>query len=397
MKRSIFRVLPAGIMLLLGTLTGSASALPDAIDNSTLLPTTAVSMSGLHVVGNKIENGAGQKIFFHGANRSGTEIDCIRGSNYTLGISGQSFVNTLKSWNINLVRVPLNEDCWLGVNTNASNAAYMGAAYRQAIVNYVNLLTSSSNNLAVILDLHWSAPGTTPSTGQVPMPDADHATTFWSSVASTFAGNSSVIFDLFNEPYPNFTYVAESSSLAWQCWLNGGTACSDPAINYTTVGMQSLVNTVRSTGAHNVIMVGGLQYANELSLWLSYKPTDPLSNLAASWHMYAPANFCSNQSCWNTYVAPVIAKVPVITGEFGSSPNELGLCDASSLYSLWNFLESKQQGYSAWVFRVYGGTCQSGFAWSLISDESGTPTPYGWIYRTHLFGKPSTYPALLGN
>ena len=44
---------------------------------------------------------------------------------------------------------------------------------------------------------------------------------------------------------------------AWQCWLNGGSACS-PGISYTVAGMQTLVNTVRAAGANNVIMLGGL-------------------------------------------------------------------------------------------------------------------------------------------
>ena len=34
----------------------------------------------------------------------------------------------MKTWSINAVRVPLNEDCWLGIN--GVKPQYGGAAYR---------------------------------------------------------------------------------------------------------------------------------------------------------------------------------------------------------------------------------------------------------------------------
>jgi hypothetical protein len=64
----------------------------------------------------------------------------------------------VRSWDIQAVRLPLNEDCWLEINGYPA-AQYSSATYQQTIVSYVNLLTS--NNVIVILDLHWAAPGTT--------------------------------------------------------------------------------------------------------------------------------------------------------------------------------------------------------------------------------------------
>lgn len=357
-----------------------------------LPPLTIGPMSGLHVSGNKLKNLFGQTVFLHGVNRGGTEAECTRGQDQIFASSGQSFVDQMKAWNINTVRIPLNEHCWLGINAGPANAAYVGAAYRKHVIDLVNLLTSSKNGFAVILDLHWSGPGTALAVGQQPMPDADHSSDFWSSVASTFALNDSVIFDLFNEPWPNFSYGPQSSAMAWQCWLNGGNSCSDPAIPYKTVGMQSLVSTVRATGAGNVIMLGGLQYSNELSQWLTYKPLDIRGNLAAAWHAYSPDNFCSNRACWDISIAPVMDQVPVITGEFGAKPNADGTCGTAALNDLWSFLEGKQQGYLAWVFRAWGGDCSQNFNWSLQASEDGTPTAYGAVYKAHLQGLSGTYP-----
>ena len=131
------------------------------------------------------------------------------------------------------------------------------------------------------------------------MPDAAQAIPFWTSVANTFKGNDAVIFDLFNEPYAS--RATGNTTTGWQCWENGGT-CS--GISYQVAGMQQMVNAVRSTGANNVLMLGGEEYSNDLTSWLQYEPTDPDHNLVASWHSYN-FNTCSSQSCWTSQVAPV--------------------------------------------------------------------------------------------
>jgi len=44
----------------------------------------------------------------------------------------------MKRWHINVVRVPMNEDCWLGIN--GVKARYSGRNYRQAIAAFVSRL-----------------------------------------------------------------------------------------------------------------------------------------------------------------------------------------------------------------------------------------------------------------
>ncbi len=328
---------------------------------------TAVSISGLHVAGNQLENAAGQAIRPLGVDRSGSEYMCDAASDTTVfdGPSDATSISTMASWNINAVRVPLNEDCWLGLNGYPA-ASYTATQYQQAIVNYVNLL--NANNLIAILDLHWSAPGTQQSKGQLAMPDLDHAPTFWTSVANTFKGNSSVIFDLYNEPF----------TTSWSCWLNGSTAasaspCTD--VTFAVAGMQTLVNTVRATGATNVLMLGGLAYSNDLSGWLANKPTDPLNNLAASFHLYN-FNTCDYANCWVVNVAPVAAQVPVIAGEIGEND-----CAHSFIDTAMNWLDQHNIGYLAWAWDTYN----CGNFPSLISSYDGTPTAYGEGLKEHLY------------
>ena len=106
----------------------------------------------------------------------------------------------MQDWpNINAVRMPLNESCWLGINGVA--ASYSGESYKTAIQSYVKLL--HGHDLIPILELHWVGPGTTLATRLQPMPDADHAPAFWADVATTFLDDDAVVFEAFNEPYPD--------------------------------------------------------------------------------------------------------------------------------------------------------------------------------------------------
>src|SRR2546426_286195 len=271
-------------------------------------PAPAPGLSGLRVQGNRLVNASGASVLLHGVNRSGTEYACIQGWGIFDGPNDQASIQAIKSWRANAVRIPLNEDCWLAINGAA--AAFSGATYQQAIKSYVSLL--NQNGLYAVLELHWSAPGTSKATGQSPMPDLDHSVTFWSQVASAFRSNDAVVLDLFNEPYPD----SNRDTLAgWTCWRDGG-AC--PGQTYQAAGMQTLVNAVRATGATNVIALGGLQYSNALSQWLTFKPSDPLSNLVASWHVYN-FNSCNSVSCYDSRVGVVAAQVPVLALEIGDS------------------------------------------------------------------------------
>lgn len=339
--------------------------------SSTPTRTSPPTFSDLHISGNQLVNTQGQPVLLHGVNRSGTEYMCVSGRGIFDGPSDAASVQAIQSWNANAVRVPLNEDCWLNINGVPSK--YSGKNYRNAIVNYVNTL--NQNNLYAIVDLHWSAPGTTMATGLEPMPDADHATNFWASVAATFKNNNKVIFDLFSEPYP----ARDQDTLGgWKCWKNGGTCKGIP---FQTVGMQSLVTTVRNAGASNVIMLGGLEYANSLSHWLNYKPSDPLNNLSASWHIYPHGNLCNTTTCYNQEVAPVASQVPLIAGEVGAS-NDGSVCKMKATNIVLNWLDSHQASYLEWAWDTWGTSCGD---LSLITNYNGTPkSPNGTNYKKHL-------------
>jgi len=363
-------LLCAGLLTVGGLLaqaTGSAGA-------ATAAPHAPV----LHVSGATLRDALGQRIVLHGVDRSGGEYACVQGFGLWDGPMNQAAVTAMRKWNVNAVRVPLNEACWN--DQSYVKAAYRGAAYHKAVIAYVRLL--DHNGITPILDLHWTdGLYTGPSAGcasaqavcQKPMPDAAEAIPFWKSVAQTFKGNNTVIFDLFNEPYPERA-SGSSTAAGWNCWLNGGHC---PGIGYQVAGMQAMVNAVRSTGARNVLMLGGLEYSNELTGWLAHEPKDPDHNLAASWHSYN-FNACVTASCWDSQIAPVLAKVPVIAGEIGEND-----CASGYITPLIKWLNARSGSYLAWAWNA-DFACTSGPG--LITSYPGTPTKYGAGYRADIAG-----------
>ena len=68
------------------------------------------------IQGNHFVNGAGQTIRLLGVNHPSSEYACVDGFGYNDGHQDDADAAAIASWNANAVRVPLNEDCWLGIN-----------------------------------------------------------------------------------------------------------------------------------------------------------------------------------------------------------------------------------------------------------------------------------------
>jgi hypothetical protein len=266
-----------------------------------------------------------------------------------------------------------------------------------AIQNYVNQL--HKQHLIPILELHWVGPGTTLATKQLAMPDADHTPAFWTDVATTFAADDGVIFEPFNEPYPDNN---KDTDAGWQCWRDGCTinvygkvpagspAGTPPPIvqTYQAAGMQTLVDAIRAAGANQLVLLGGLEYSNALTQWLTYQPTDAQANLAAAWHVYN-YNACKAASCWDMAPAAVAAAVPLVATEIGEDD-----CLGSFVSPLMQWLDQHGGGYLAWSWNAFGACMPAsaqhsgGQPYSLIASyASGTPNGgYAQAFHDHLAG-----------
>jgi endoglucanase len=362
--------------------------------SSTAQPSATVTAptNGVRVVGARLVRANGTTVRLTGFNQSGTEYACIEGWGIfdapgSATIS-PSVVASMASWRgANVVRVPLNEQCWLGIGVQPQ---YGGAAYQRAIEDYVAQLNRAG--FLAVLDLHRNAPGNAKSLNQEQMPDRDHSIEFWRQVAQRFGRNGSVLFDLFNEPAP---YGEADTDRAWACWRDGGCVLksANSGAPYVAAGMNELISAIRSTGARNVLIAGGIYWAEMLDRWLEFQPSDPMSNLAASFHAYSFNIRCAAIECYQTAVATVSSRVPMLVGEIGPdlkidydhahdhcAPADIGHTGFDE--TLFDWLDQHQISYTAWTFNKWSS------CWALISDWAGTPEPiWGAFLRQRLAGQ----------
>jgi endoglucanase len=369
--------MPGRVLIALAVLAGLLGALAPATALTTPLgPVSRTSSSGyrrelryqptnpppvaVSVRGNRLVNAQDETLRLVGVNRSGSQYMCVLDAGIFDGPVDAVSIAAMKSWHINTVRVPLNEDCWLGIN--GLNPAYSGVAYRLAVEAYVARLNAAG--LYVILNVCWNAPGKEQAVGQHNMLDASHGYTLWRSIARAFKTDPGVLFDLYNEPYR----LGSTTNEQWRCWEKG---CGEYA------GMSGLVDTVRSTGARNVILLGGLEWAADDSEWLQHEPHDPLHQLAATFHVYYDHTLCTAESCWNRTLLPLAARVPLVADEFGEM--QCGNPASIAWLSQWmSYAASKGFSMLAWAWNVQHGGCSPPF---LITSYAGSPSPYGAIVK----------------
>lgn len=298
----------------------------------------------LRTVGNKIVDVSGEVVVLRGVNRSGTY-----NSTSPDRLSRYDF-EQIKAWGANSVRITISQSVYLPGCP----------AYDSATARKIDSAVAWANDLGMvaILDLQWSAP-TCGTSGLNPMPDP-RSKVLWETLASRYADHPLVAFDLFNEPH----------GVSDQVWAHGGTATTASGVDYTAIGMKELYDTVRRTGAQNLVFIGGLDHA---SRWPATAPLTGTSNVVYAVHAY---NCDSPNSCthgtgsgWllDRFVEPGKTH-PIMVTEFGWPTS-----DAREAVQFNNgviaFAERQGWGWMPWSWQV-NGNCRTGAWWSLIADAT---------------------------
>jgi endoglucanase len=326
-----------------------------------LVPAGASAAPWIGVDGNRLVDRSGNTVRLLGVNRSGTEYACQQGWGFFDGPSDMASIRAIKRWHVNSVRVSLNETCWLGIN--GIDPQYGGAAYRRTIRSYVSKLERAG--LYVILNLELAAPGGFQASSIPPMADADHSPEFWRSVAAAYKDDRAVLFDLYTEPH----------DVGWGCWQHGCQIEGEGVGSYRAAGMTELVDAVRSTGAEQPILLGGIDWARDLSQWLVHLPTDPAQAIVASNHTY---DFAACYAKCRAALAEISRRYPVVSGEIGE-----GDCAHRYIDPYMRWADRHGISYLAWAWNAHGGwTCKGGP--TLITGYDGTPTAFGVGFRDHL-------------
>jgi endoglucanase len=192
------------------------------------------------------------------------------------------------------------------------------------------------------------------------MPD-DHSTDFWQDVATRYKNNPAVIFNPYNEPKDD----------SWSIWKNGGQSGS----GFHTPGHQSLINTIRTTGAKNVIVVGGLAWAYDMTGVAANALSDPSGNgIAYEAHIYDNKG-AGAPGIWNTNVTVAVnAGFCVVIGEFG--PKNDGTQDNSGCTPFESDLIKWIDGANTanYPYSALGWSFNTDAVPKMIADWNFTPT-----------------------
>jgi endoglucanase len=348
----------------------------------------------------------GESVVLRGINVSGSEYSCLGNgkdngsptvwdsSNLPANTSDyQTVINgMIDDWHANVVRIPLNEDCWLGVPTSDQPTMLYGSSYITPIVDFVN--AANASGMVAELDLHVGGgpelvKASSDQIDNFPAMDTNYSLQFWESVAQTFANNPAVIFNLTNEPeFAGNGGSEDNIAEDWSCYVTGsynGTQCNTSMCyasnqcegpngksnTWNVEGVASVVTAIRNTektystnGTSHVIIVAGLDYSNELNDWLAYVSPNlsSMTNIAAGVHIYYDLD-CETASCWSTQEGGILAaNYPVVIDETGELPKSQGgdSCTGAETETMvsWANGSSPEVGYWFWAFTKNGGCAE---------------------------------------
>jgi len=332
-------------------------------------------LDSVSVLGNHLIDQNGKTIRLLGVNKSGSEYACMQGWGMFDGEFNLQTIAAMRTWGINTVRLPLNSSCWLGRKT--VNNLYTGPIYKSTVTDLVKLL--ASQGIIVVLDLHSLSAGNLPvnppkkgaNNFQQNMANSE-ALSFWTNVSINFKSQKNVIFDLFNEPY----------GIDWKCWRDGCILKNGKQ----AVGMQQLVNAIRTGGSVSPIMLEGINTATDISGWESNLPVDPLQQLIVSNHNYQGMVGNDTLEAWNGHYVKITEHFPMVTGELGQSD-----CKHDYVDKYMDWADANGVSYLGWTWNVTNKfwPCKGGY--SLIADSMGKPSGGGEGFRTHFLNAIVTF------
>jgi endoglucanase len=349
-----------------------ASSGPDAGSPADAGITTAAPYK---VMGAQILDRNGHTHLFRGLDRPSLEWSCSG------DITEIDYQTMAQAWHANVVRLPLNQDCWIQDSTNqAYDSGYQGIVDAQ-------VRWAKKYNMDIILDLHWSDKGdygvgyhclnTSGANCQQDMADA-HSVTFWQQVASKYKNDPQVLFELYNEPKVG---GYSPSAANWDTWLNGGMSSG-----FAVHGMQELYSTVRNAGADNLVIVGGLDWSFDLSGVASHAVMG--TNIVYNTHVYNQ----NPESSWYSSFAYLAANYPVIATEFG---DHSGSCSTKLNTDFTSYAEANAVGgsmaptnklsWTAWAFYYSQNACTFP---ALLNNDWMSPNAMGQAVQSALIAGP---------
>ncbi len=305
----------------------------------------------LHVAGNQLQTPDGKVVWLQGV--AIPSLEWSAGGEHIL----TSIETAISGWKANCIRLCLGSKFYAGHGPWQNDG---GLAYRQLVDDAVNLC--ASHGAYIVLDLH-----------EYRAPTEQHAA-FWKTVAEHYKDHPAVIFELLNEPH----------DISWKIWRDGGPVTEEKAKTdaaaenrealktQDSIGMQGLVEAIRSTGARNLLIAGGLDWGYDLSgILQGFALSDPKgSGIMYSSHVYPW------KRDWQGKFLNAAAKYPIFVGEVGADskpmdfiPREAQEDPATWVPDMLGVIQKNHLNWTAWNFHPTASP-------RVLLDWSYTPTPF---------------------
>ena len=314
----------------------------------------------------EIIDGTEREIKLYGVNRAGLEWESRDGQIL------DSVKFACDEWHANIIRLPVSQDRWFG-KMPEQNDENNADKYRAQIDEIIGAVAERGKYL--LLDLHWSDLGLwNGNSGQHMMPD-EHSLLFWQNAAARYRNHPNVLFGLYNEPHIDKKVDGEFGD-PWHIWKFGG-ELREKDTSYRAVGMQELIDKVRSTGAKNVVVVGGLDWGYTLDGAVGENALhDPDGNgIILDSHVYP-----WKRLEWDLDIGGLDREFPILVGEFGHYGNDAKpvegvqrLPSEEWMPRLLGWIEKNGYSFTAWDFHPKAGPC-------LIKSFNNEPTEYHGVY-----------------
>lgn len=322
----------------------------------------------LTTAGNAILDKHGRRVVLRGVQIEG--LQWLRGAPLSTLLNN---VSVARAWGANFIRLPLNPDKLL-----VGSCAYQ-RGYLAQIDAVVHAITSAGMLAEIELAGFSVVPCGDPHLP--PLPD-QRGVAFWRELAGHYAGNPLVAFDLFNEPH----------DISDQAWLNGGLV-NYGGIRYLAVGMNRLYQTVRATGAQNLVFVSGTRWATEPA---ALSPLHDVRNVVYAAHAYTCPTGLPSQGvqCPASQFGPggkldptrilnrfnrIAAVAPVVVDEFGWPDDQDGRFTHNVISSV------AKRGWSGWATFAFDGSTVGRFNLVRNIGTIENPMPSGISVMRGLF------------
>lgn len=313
----------------------------------------------LHVAGNRLLTPDGRNVWLQGL--------CVDSLEWSA--TGERVVRSIEvgieQWHANVIRLPVKEEYWFGKSPYQEDG---GAGYRQLVESCIH--ATAGRGAYLILDLH-----------RFRAPNAQHLA-FWQDVAARYRQHPAVIFELFNEPH----------DITWEVWRNGGEVADkvkpkegvavenqEVLTRFQAVGMQQLVEAIRTAGANNLIVAGGLDWSYDLSGVLrgfALNDREGGNGIMYTSHIYPW------KRGWQQHVLDVAAQYPVFIGEVGNirAWEDFPFITPDIRFDTTGWSEDMLGAIQKYQLHWTGFSFHPKCGPSVISDWDYTPTPYWGVF-----------------